>query len=120
MKKYILPLAVLLASLSLIFFVQSAYDPRKKDQLKLSSTDFVRPVENFIKCYRDTDCIKIKGSACPPSSGGVETCVNKNYFQEYISQIESQAGTEAEVVCPEVYLVTNRTCGCIENNCVLV
>lgn len=120
MKKYIIPLAVLIASLSVIFFVQNSYDPRKKTQYNVSSTDFVEPSENFIKCYEDTDCIKIKGSACPPSEGGVETCVNKNYFQEYISQIEKQAGSEQEITCPQVYLVTNRTCGCVENVCRLM
>lgn len=118
MKKYIIPIAVIIASLSIIFFAQDFYNPKKKvNQYNFSSTDFIEPAENFIKCYEDDDCIKIKGSACPPSSGGVEVCVNKNYFQEYISQIDRAAGNEAEVVCPQVYLVTNRTCGCIENKC---
>lgn len=119
MKKYIVPVAILLASLSIIFFVQNTYDPRKREQYKSSATELVEPAENFIKCYEDTDCIKVKGSSCPPSEGGVEVCVNKNYFQEYISQIEKQEGREAEVVCPQVYMVTNRTCGCIENVCVI-
>jgi hypothetical protein len=120
MKKYIIVIGILIASLAVIFFVQNAYDPRKKTKYEFSSTDFIQPAENFIKCYEDTDCIKVKGSACPPSSGGVEVCVNKNYFQEYISQIEKQAGSEAEVVCPQLYLVTNKTCGCLENKCNLV
>ncbi|OGI11942.1 hypothetical protein A3K64_00520 [Candidatus Micrarchaeota archaeon RBG_16_36_9] len=121
MKKYIIPFAVLIATLSVVFFIQSSYDPKKKNnQYEFSSTDFIEPDENFIKCYENTDCIKIKGSACPPSAGGVETCVDKNYFQEYISQITNQAGNEADLVCPQVYLVTNRTCGCIENKCVII
>jgi hypothetical protein len=120
MKKYIIPLAILIASLAVIFFVQSAYDPRKKTQNKFSSTDFIQPAENFIKCYEDTDCIKIKGSACPPSAGGIETCVNKNYFQEYISQIDKTAGSEADAICPQVYMVTNKTCVCASGICNLV
>jgi len=120
MKKYIIAATLVMGVLSVIVFVQKVYVPGNKVQYKISTTDFVEPSEDFIRCYEDTDCIKIKGSACPPSEGGVEVCVNKNYFQEYISQIEKQAGNEAEIVCPQVYLVTNRTCGCVQSECSLI
>ena len=112
-------LSILFISLSLIFYIQCSYDPRKKVQYKNSPTDFIEPPKDFINCYEDTDCIKVKGSACPPSQGGIEVCVNKNYFQEYISEIDKQAGPEGEVVCPQVFLVSNKTCGCIGGTCIL-
>lgn len=113
-------LAIIFIVLSLIFLIQEFYVPIKKVNYEYSPTDFIEPSERFLKCFEDTDCIKIKGSACPPSSGGKEVCVDKDYFQEYLSEIEEKAGREEEVNCPQVYTVTNKTCDCIENKCVLV
>ena len=115
----IIILAFLFVILALIFFIQESYIPIKKAQYKYSPTDFIEPSENFVKCYEDKDCIKVKGSACPPSSGGTEVCVDKDYFQEYLSKIEKLAGKELEVACPEIYLVSNKICDCIENKCSL-
>jgi len=113
-------LGLVLIVLAVIFFIQESHVPIKKTSYKYSPTDFIEPSERFLKCYEDTDCIKIKGSACPPSSGGTEVCVDKDFFQEYLSEIEKQAGREEEVGCPEIYLVSNKTCSCIENKCILM
>jgi hypothetical protein len=112
-------LVLLLIVLGLIFLIQEFYIPIKSVQYKYSPTDFIEPNENFLKCFEDTDCIKVKGSACPPESGGTEVCVDKDHFQEYISEIEKQAGRESEVTCPEIYLLSNKTCSCIESKCEL-
>ncbi|NIO44574.1 MAG: hypothetical protein GTN36_03415 [Candidatus Aenigmarchaeota archaeon] len=106
--------------LAIIFLVQEFYIPIEKNQYKYTSTEFIEPSERFLKCYESTDCIKIKGSACPPTSGGVEVCVDKDYFQEYLSEVEEKAGREEEVVCPEIYLVSDKTCSCLQDKCILV
>lgn len=113
-------LAVLLILLALIFFIQDFYVPIKNVSYKYSSTAFIEPSETFIKCFEDKDCIKVKGSACPPNKGGEEVCVDKDYFQEYLSDIEEKAGREDEVKCSMTYLVTNKNCVCIEGRCTLV
>ena len=119
-RDVLIVLASLLIILGLAFLIQEFYIPVKKTQYKYSPTEFIEPSERFVNCFEDTDCIKVKGSACPPSSGGVESCVNKNYFQEYISEIEEKAGKEWEVECPAIYLISNKICDCIESECVLV
>ena len=113
-------LGLVLIVLAVVFFIQESYVPTEKNQYKYSPTAFIEPLERFLKCFEDTDCIKVRGSACPPSSGGAEVCVDKDFFQEYISEIEKKAGREDEVGCPEIYLVSNKTCSCIENTCVLM
>ena len=113
-------LALLLIVIGIAFIIQQFYFPIKEIKYKYSSTDFIEPSQDFLKCNEDTDCIKVKGSACPPNEGGREVCVNKNHFQEYISIIDEKAGSEAEIVCPQVYLVTNKPCGCASGVCVLI
>ncbi len=116
----IIILGLLLIVLAVVFYIQEFYVPIKNISYKYSSTDFIEPPQNFVKCYEEKDCIKVKGSACSPESGGTEVCVNKNYFQEYLSEIEEKAGKQGKIACPEIYLVSNKTCDCIENLCSLV
>jgi len=118
MKKIILSLIVIIIGVS--FLIQEFYTPQKETNYKYSPTDFVEPSERFIFCYIDDDCLKVKGSACPPESGGVETCVNKDFMQEYNTMIEGLAGRHWELACPEIYLVSNKTCNCVENRCILM
>ena len=113
-------LAFLFIIIGLVFLIQEFYAPTKNVKYKYSTTDFVEPSALFVKCAENEDCIKIKGSVCPPEAGGIEVCVNKNYFQEYISYINEKAGFETDVACPEVYLTTNKTCTCTENKCKLM
>ena len=103
-----------------IMLIQQFYSPSRNESYTTSSTELIEPRDEFIKCSDSTNCIKIKGSACPPSEGGAEVCVNKNYFQQYISVIDNMAGSLADIKCPQVYMVTNRTCGCVNNNCVMI
>jgi hypothetical protein len=103
-----------------IMLIQQVYSPSKSESYASSSTELIEPRDEFIKCSDSTNCIKIKGSACPPSEGGVEVCVNKNYFQQYISVIDNKAGSEIVANCPQVYLATNRTCDCVQNKCVMI
>ncbi len=102
--------------LALIFFIQEYYIPMKKVQYKYSPTDFIEPSKNFIKCYENSDCIKVKGSVCPVTM----TCVNKNYLQEYNSKIENLAGNLWEAECPEKTITDNYECFCVNNTCKLV
>jgi hypothetical protein len=103
-----------------IMLIQQFYSPSRSENYTSSSTELIEPRGEFTKCSDSTNCIKIKGSACPPSEGGVEVCVNKNYFQQYISVIDNKAGSEAGAVCPQIYLATNRTCECVQNECVMI
>jgi len=113
-------LALLFIIIGLVFLIQEFYAPTKNVKYKYSKTDFVEPSEEFITCYQGADCMKIKGSACPPNEGGAEVCVNKNHFQEYISGIDEKAGKQEEIICPQVYLVTDRQCECIDGKCELM
>ena len=119
MKKIILIL-ILIITIGTLLLIQEFYIPREEKNYKYSPTEFIEPNENFIFCYINDDCFKFKGSACPADSGGIETCVNKNFVQEYNSVIEELAGRDLERGCPEIYLVSNKICGCIENKCVLM
>jgi hypothetical protein len=119
MKKIIIILLVLFVIVALIFMIQNVYTPTKKIQYRYSPTDFIEPDGNFIKCYKDDDCIKVKGSACPVGAGGTETCINKNYIQEYNSKIENLAGKEWEVACPSISRTDNYGCACVNNVCEL-
>lgn len=87
---------------------------------KYPSTSLVEPSNLFVSCYKTDDCLKVKGSACQPSKGGEETCINKNYMQEYLSSIENLAGKDLEVSCPSIDKTTNRSCSCLNNICQLV
>jgi hypothetical protein len=75
MNKYYI-LAGSLMAVGSIMLVQQFYSPVKAESYSVSSTQFIEPREEFVKCADSSDCIKIKGSACPPSAGGVEVCVN--------------------------------------------
>jgi len=118
MKKIILILIVIIVGL--LILIQEFYTSQKITKYKYSPTDFIEPAERFIFCYTDDDCLKVKGSACPPDSGGVETCVNKNFMQEYNSMIEELAGKHWELGCPEIYLVTVKSCACVKDKCSLM
>jgi len=120
MKKIILFSSALLASLAAVFLVQEFYTPIKKLPYKYSPTDFIEPSATFTKCYINDDCLKVKGSACPPDTGGVDTCVNKNYMQEYLSEIEELEGKEWEVTCPQIDKTNNYECFCVNNTCKMV
>jgi len=121
MKTYVkIFLAVIFIILGLILLIQEFYLPSKNVQYKYSPTEFIEPSESFLNCFEDADCIKIKGSACPTSSGGVEVCVDKDFFQQYLSEIEEKAGREENVECPEIYLVTDKICNCVEGKCNLI
>lgn len=87
---------------------------------KYPSTSLVEPSGQFTSCYSSDDCLKVRGSACQPSEGGEETCVNKNYMQEYLSNIDSLAGKEYEVSCPGINKTTDRSCSCVSDVCQLV
>ncbi len=108
------------AIVGVIVIVQEFYCAAEEKVYEYSATDFIEPDERFTFCDIDDDCFKFKGSACPIDSGGVEVCVHKNYVQEYNSVIEEAAGKHWERGCPEIYMVTNRTCSCIDNVCTLV
>jgi len=116
----IILLCLVLLAIGIIFLIQEFYIPTENKKYRYSPTDFVQPTDLFIKCDETSDCIKVKGSVCPPETGGIEVCVNKNYFQEYISYINERAGFETDVSCPAVNMVTNKTCGCAENKCVVI
>ena len=110
---------VLIASILILIGVSGINtSPRKK--YKYSPTQSIVPPEYFLYCYEDTDCIKIKSSACPPERGGSETCVEKDHFQQYLSMIEESAGKEWEVTCPDINNVGNNICRCITEKCNLV
>ena len=119
MKKIILILIIIII-VGVLLLIQEFYIPQKGMNYKYSPTDFIEPTQRFIFCYVNDDCLKVKGSTCPPESGGVETCVNKDFMQEYNTMIEELAGKHWEIGCPEIYLVTNKICSCIDNKCVLM
>lgn len=85
-----------------------------------TSTDFIEPDEEFVLCDSEDDCFKFRGSACPAEAGGVEVCVNKNFVQEYSSEIEGKVGLQIEIECPQADMSTRMECGCVENKCTLV
>jgi hypothetical protein len=118
MKKTDLVLIVMIV-FGVLIVVQEIYIPQRETFYEYSATDFIEPEERFTFCYIDDDCFKFKGSACPADSGGIETCVNKNFVQEYNSEIEEKAGKHWERGCPEIYMLTNKTCQCIDNRCTL-
>ena len=126
MKKYLIIIlsAIAVAVIAMSAYFTNFYYHLKSLQVqgtKYPSTYFINPPSNlFIECRTTDDCIKIKGTACPPSKGGTETCVNKGHMQEYLSSIESLAGKEWEVDCPNVNKTTDKVCSCANNFCSLV
>lgn len=117
--KYIFLLIIFIILIALLLtFTTVSTVPTKK--YKYSPTDFIAPPEYFLYCYEDTDCIKIKASACPPEKGGSEVCVGKDHFQQYLSIVEDSAGKEWEVTCPNINNVVNNICRCIGEKCNLV
>jgi hypothetical protein len=125
MKKIlIIIIAVMTVALILALpYLTNAYYNYKSLQgggTRYPSTYFFEPSNLFIACYTSDECIKIKGSACPPSRGGVETCINKEHMQEYLAKIEISSGKEWEVECPNTDNSTNRGCSCVNNSCEMV
>jgi hypothetical protein len=106
--------------IAIVLLIQEFYVPQRYVKYEYSSTDFIEPDESFVTCDTDDDCFKFKGSLCPADSGGTEVCINKDYVQEYNSVIDGLAGKHIENVCPEIYLVTDRECKCVDNICSLV
>jgi hypothetical protein len=110
-------ISLLLISLGLVSLFHEFYAEEKVYEYNF--TDFIEPEEKFTACTSSDDCFKFKGSACPADAGGVETCINKNFVQEYNSEIQDLAGSYNVNECPQLYLSTNRICECIDSNCVL-
>ncbi len=125
MKKYLIIIlaggAITAIALS-AYFTNSYYRLKslQGEGVKYPPTYFMKPDDLFVSCYKDDDCIKIKGTACPPQRGGTETCINKEHMQEYLSNIEYKSGKEWEVECPNIANSTNRVCSCTNNICSLV
>jgi len=121
---------ILIPVIAIIVLVLAAYFTLTNDyyyyksltskKQKLSPTYFIEPSNLLLTCYNDDNCIKVKGSACQPSKGGTETCINKNHMQEYLSNIENLEGKEWEVSCPDINNSTNKTCSCVNGDCKLV
>jgi hypothetical protein len=113
---------IFIISVIVIIFIAVFLSQNKPMQAKYKypSTYFIKPSENFLSCYIDDDCMKAKGSACPPAQGGIQTCINKDHLQEYTSNIELLAGKEWEVTCPDINNASNYDCLCINNTCKLV
>jgi len=107
----------LMTSFTNIFYYFKSLSSEKE---KYPSTYFIEPSNLFKECHTTDDCIKVKGTSCPPSKGGVETCVNKNYMQEYLSNIETLTDKEWESNCPNIDSSTDRECSCVNNVCDLV
>ena len=72
--------AASLVTIGAVALYQMGYCPLSRDTRTHSQTDFIEPSAEFIACDFSADCIKIKGSSCPPTEGGVEVCINKNHF----------------------------------------
>jgi len=126
MKKMMIIILIAAIAIVVVFsapYIANAYYNYKSLQgetTKCPSTYFIKPSNLFSSCYKDDDCIKVKGSACQPSKGGIETCINKNYMQEYLSNIDNLAGKEWEVECPSINNTTSKGCSCVNNVCNLV
>jgi CRISPR/Cas system CMR-associated protein Cmr1 (group 7 of RAMP superfamily) len=120
--KYIFLLIIFIILIALVITIisVSGVNASSKKKYKYSPTELIVPPENFLYCYEDTDCIKIKASACPPDKGGSEVCVKKDHFQQYLSMVEDSAGKEWEVTCPNINNVGNNICRCIGEKCNLV
>jgi len=126
MKKYLIIIlaVVAISAITLSAYFTNTYYHYKSLQSEVSkypSTYFIEPSSVlFVECYTVDDCIKVKGSACPPQKGGIEICINKNYMQQYLSSIETLSGKEWEVKCPSMDNSTNKECSCNNNTCKLV
>jgi hypothetical protein len=114
--KFVL-ISLVIISLGVVSLFHELYV--EDESYEYSFTDYVNPEERFVLCSSNDDCFKFKGSVCPAEAGGVETCINKNFVQEYSSVIEDNAGACTVNECPQICLTTNRTCECIDNRCVL-
>ncbi|MFH1473710.1 MAG: hypothetical protein ABIE55_02345 [Candidatus Aenigmatarchaeota archaeon] len=118
--KQITALILTAVVVGIIVITQEFYSPVEEKVYDYSATEFIEPSNTFTFCYVDDDCFKFKGSACPADSGGIEVCVHKNYIQEYNSVIEDAAGKQWERGCPEIYLVSEKMCSCIDSKCTLM
>jgi hypothetical protein len=118
----ILIAALILISLGILALNKDFYYFKSilTERSKYPSTYFIEPTKMFVACYNTDDCIKAKGTACPPSRGGTEACINKNYMQEYLSSIDILSGKEWEISCPNVDKTTAKECSCINGICNLV
>jgi hypothetical protein len=115
--------AVIIVAIALSAYFSNVYYYFKSlasERARYPSTYFIEPSNSFVACYKTDDCIKVKGTACPPSKGGAEICINKEHMQEYLSNIEILSGKEWEVECPNINNSTNKECSCINNVCKLV
>jgi hypothetical protein len=125
MKKslIILSVAIIIVLVFLAAYFTNFYYHYKSlqgERVKYPSTYFIEPSSLFLTCYKADDCIKVKGTACPTSKGGVETCINKEHMQEYLSSIEVLSGKEWEANCPDINNSSSMECSCLNNVCRLV
>jgi hypothetical protein len=116
----IIIIIVLVLTASYFSDIYYRYKWLQNERIRYPSTHFIEPSNSFVACYKTDDCIKVKGTACPPSKGGAEICINKEHMQEYLSNIEILSGKEWEVECPNINNSTNKDCSCINNVCKLV
>lgn len=125
MKKFLIIISIVVIVtiiLASAYFTDAYYNYKslQAEKTKYPSTYFFEPSNLFVSCYNSDECIKIKGTACSPSNGGTETCINKEHMQEYLANIEISSGKEWEVDCPNVNNSTNKECSCVSNACKLV
>jgi len=115
--------AVIIVAIALSAYFSNVYYYFKSlasERARYPSTYFIEPSNLFLFCYKTDECIKVKGTVCPPSKGGTETCVNKEHMQEYLSNIETLGGKEWEANCPNIDYSTTKECSCVNNTCNLV
>jgi hypothetical protein len=125
MKKILIIILAVVAIIAIAlsaYFTNAYYNYKslQGERTKYPSTYFFEPSSLFVACYTNDECIKVKGTACSPSKGGAETCINKEHMQEYLANIEITSGKEWEVNCPNINNSSNKECSCINNICSLV
>ncbi|MEM4182011.1 MAG: hypothetical protein QXX68_02555 [Candidatus Pacearchaeota archaeon] len=75
----------------------------------------IRGVEaKEVECYKDSDCLIIRGSCCPCNNGGSPQCIPQKNLLEFTRALEkcSSKGACFNEDCGKI------SCGCVNNKCV--
>lgn len=64
-------------------------------------------------CEIDSDCVKVEIGCCPCNMGGQETCINKEFENDYLNK-----NCSITTICAAVFNCEIESCRCVEGVCV--
>lgn len=102
-------IVIILSSLFILAFLFLLLTSLSKEKKQISGVE-----AKEVECYKDSDCLIIRGSCCPCDNGGSPQCIPQKNLPEFTRVLEkcSLMGSCFNENCGKI------VCGCVNNKCV--